>query len=62
MLKTYTEIIGSELPIYITKSETSKLLFSEELNKNLKYEVAGYYLYNAKKELYKELYKPISEV
>ncbi|EUD95111.1 hypothetical protein O659_02657, partial [Staphylococcus aureus M0640] len=26
MLKTYTEIIGSELPIYITKSETSELL------------------------------------
>ncbi|EOA9733939.1 hypothetical protein ACIMWO_002673 [Staphylococcus aureus] len=34
MLKTYTEIIGSELPIYITKSETSELLFSEELDKN----------------------------
>lgn len=62
MLKTYTEIIGSELPIYITKSETSELLFLEELDKNLKYEVAGYYLYNAKKDLYKELYKLVSEV
>lgn len=62
MLKTYTEIIGSELPIYISKSENSELLFIEELDKNIKYKIAGYYLYNAKKELYKEVYKPISEV
>ncbi|WP_436868511.1 hypothetical protein [Staphylococcus equorum] len=59
MLKTYTEIIGSELPIYVSKSESSNLVFRDEREKQTRYELAGYYLYSAKKELYKELYKPI---
>ncbi|MDK9847694.1 hypothetical protein P1A20_14030 [Staphylococcus equorum] len=59
MLKTYTEIIGSELPIYVSKSESSNLVFRDEREKQIRYELAGYYLYSAKKELYKELYKPI---
>ncbi|AQR26679.1 TPA: hypothetical protein OYD78_002417 [Staphylococcus aureus] len=59
MLKTYTEIIGSELPIYTSKPKNENYVFEEEKSSKLNYELIGYYLYDSKNELYKALYKSI---
>lgn len=56
MLLTYTEILGSELPIYTSLSANSDLLFREDLKSEEEYEIAGYYLYDTSRDLYKELY------
>ena len=56
MLKTYTEILGSELPIYTSKPNDDIYVFNDEKKKNCKYELIGYYLYDTENDFYKDLF------
>lgn len=56
MLKTYTEIIGSEMPIYTKKPSDKDVEFYENIDKSQTYELIGYLLVDVKNDLYKGLY------
>ncbi len=57
MLKTYTEIIGSEMPIYTKKPSDNDVEFYENIDKSQTYELIGYLLVDVKNDLYKGLYR-----
>lgn len=60
MLYNYTEIIGSELPIYLSKTEDLMTAEDVTLNKNDKrYSLVGYLLVDEKNHLYKPVYKEL---
>ncbi|UBH09792.1 hypothetical protein [Macrococcus armenti] len=60
MKLTYTEIIGSELPIYTIKADD--LFLAEEVqerSKEKRYNLVGYLLVDEVNQLYKALYKEV---
>ncbi|MCL4579442.1 hypothetical protein [Staphylococcus aureus] len=59
MFKTFTEILGSDLPIFEELPEELNYVTSKERKASQEYELVGYYLFDSKLGLYQNVYKQL---
>lgn len=59
MFKTFTEILGSDLPIFDEVPKELNYVISTEKKASQEYELVGYYLFDSKLGLYQNVYKQL---